>query len=88
MGDSKEQFSRTRFLRRLGVTLAVAVGAGVLAKPAFAVGNCCRDCNRCVSCGESACYCWCNCSGTGTGDYCWEVPAGCLVAQHCIQCPC
>jgi hypothetical protein len=80
--------SRRRFLKQLGVTLVTAVGAGVLAKNAFAAeGTCCRDCS-CGSC-ANGCYCRCDCGGAGS--YCYTVLAGCIDfgAGSCSKlCPC
>ena len=80
--------SRGRFLKRLGLTLAAAVGvAGALASSAFATtGQCCKDCGRCNSCGSGKCYCFCDCSGIGSS-YCWTASQGCL-SSGCVSCPC
>lgn len=79
--------SRIRFLKQLGMTLAVGVGAAAaFARPAFAAGNCCRDCS-CGSCGGGNCYCFCDCSAVQTQSYCYTQPAGCL-STGCVQCPC
>jgi hypothetical protein len=79
--------SRRRFLRRLGVTLGVAVGAAAFAQPAFALGNCCRDCADCGECqGPNGVGCWCACM-CPTNSYCW-VSGQCLQTQTCVQCPC
>lgn len=80
--------TRRRFIRQLGMTLAAAVGAGVLAKSAFAVeGDCCRDCG-CGSC-AGGCYCRCDCGAGGT--YCYTVIAGCIQSGDSAcghLCPC
>lgn len=80
--------SRGRFLKRLGLTLAAAVGvAGALASSALATpGQCCKDCGQCGSCGSGKCYCFCDCSGIGQS-YCWTASQGCL-SSGCVSCPC
>ncbi|MGE5105758.1 MAG: hypothetical protein ACM3NZ_13490 [Betaproteobacteria bacterium] len=80
--------TRPRFLRQLGVTLATAVGAGILARTAFAAeGQCCRDCDNCGHCGGDSCWCTCQCS---SGNYCFTgVGAACIAPNGgCITCPC
>lgn len=83
--------TRGSFLKRLGVTMAAAVGvAGVFASRAFADPNrCCKDCAQCGSnCDpndSNKCYCHCDCSGIGAS-YCWTQPQGCT--SGCVNCPC
>lgn len=81
--------SRRSFLRRLGVTFAAAVGAGTLAKAAFATLNqCCYNCSSCGQCDTfhpEKCYCLCDCGSSGS--YCWTVSTGCLTGG-CVGCPC
>lgn len=88
MEESEDRIGRARFLKRVGATLAAAVGAGALASRARATaGQCCRNCN-CPSCGPTRCYCFCDCSGIGES-YCWTAGQACLdAAQGCITCPC
>lgn len=81
---TEPQTSRKHFLGRLGVTLLAAVGAGAFAQSAFAVSNCCRDCNNCPSCSGG---CYCNCQCPGGSSYCWTA-GPCLTTQTCVQCPC
>jgi hypothetical protein len=80
--------SRRRFLRSVGVTLLAAVGAGALAKSAFAIeGQCCRDCS-CGTCMDG-CYCTCDCGSAGT--YCYTGSGGCILSSStpCGHlCPC
>jgi hypothetical protein len=80
--------SRGKFLKRLGVTLAAAIGvAGALASSALATpGQCCKDCGQCGSCGSGKCYCFCDCSGISQS-YCWTASQGCL-SSGCVSCPC
>jgi hypothetical protein len=83
--------TRTSFLKRVGATLAVAVGvAGAMASRAFAVpGQCCYDCS-CGDCDdqspENKCWCRCDCFGD---NYCWYDPRNaCIEPAHCVSCPC
>lgn len=88
MDENENGTSRRRFLKQLGVTLAVALGAGALAESAFAAGQCCRNCNACGGCGGTSCYCYCDCSGIGES-YCFVADAGCVAqGSGCIRCGC
>lgn len=82
--EGAQSLSRGRFLRRLGVFAAAGLGAGVLARPAYAIGRCCRQpcdpgetCNEpnhtygCNGCGLTCCICS---SSTQT---CFDVPCPC-----------
>jgi hypothetical protein len=90
MDENENMTSRGRFLKRLGATLAAAVGMGVFASTARATaGQCCKDCNRCgqdSNCNGSRCYCFCDCDSIGPS-YCLTSSAGCL-SGGCIACGC
>jgi hypothetical protein len=75
--DTETPTSRGRFLKRLGVTVAAAVGAGALAKNAFASELCCAN-SSCGSC-SGGFFCSCSCSGC---------VAICLAPGQCTACPC
>jgi hypothetical protein len=79
--------SRKHFLRRLGITLAVAVGAGTFVQSAFAVSNCCTACADCTACWNGYWGCLCSCQCPDGNSYCW-VSGPCLDTQTCVQCPC
>ena len=82
--------SRTRFLKQLGLTLVAGLGlAAAFARPAYAAGNCCKDCGcGSAGCGSGECFCFCDCSQVQTQSYCYTVvPAGCI-STGCKQCPC
>lgn len=90
MEGAKSRTSRTRFLKHLGLTLAAGIGfAGALARPAYAAGNCCKDCGcGSAGCGSGECFCFCDCSQVQEQSYCYTVvPAGCI-STGCEQCPC
>jgi len=88
VGTSEGRSTRGRFLKRVGMTLAAAVGvAAAYAAPAYAAGNCCKDCGRCGTCASGKCFCWCDCSAVGGQSYCWTAQSGCL-SSGCVPCPC
>lgn len=89
---TESRSSRGSFLKRLGTTLAAAVGvAAVLATSArAAAGQCCVSdyptCSQCSSCGSGStagCICFCDCTGIGKS-YCWNV----CRRNGCQSCPC
>lgn len=72
--DDRSTATRRRFLKHLGVTLAVGAGAGFFARSASAAGNNC--CYNPSVCGADGCdwangwaHLWCSCPGGGS--YCW-----------------
>lgn len=87
---AESRTSRPVFLKRLGATLAAAVGvAAVLASSARAApGQCCYDCS-CGNCTfgsppQNGCRCFCDCSGIGKS-YCWDAQCS---TGGCVSCPC
>lgn len=73
--------SRKWFVRQIGVTLMAALGAGALAKTAFATVNCCVDasCGSCTTInGQPGIYCSCDAAGG-----CTQI---CL-SSGCTGCP-
>ena len=64
--EFEEQSSRKRFLKQVGIALAVGVGAAALPSRARATeqdnGQCCLNDSRCPSggCGNNKNY-WCDC---------------------------
>jgi len=75
--ETEKPTSRRRFIKQLGMTVAAVVGAGALAKNAFASPLCCYD-TSCPSC-PGGHYCRCSCPGC---------VAACLAPGNCIPCPC
>jgi hypothetical protein len=78
--------SRKRFLRQIGVTMLAAVGAGALARSAFATNNCCANssCGVCQTSQGNGLYCFCSCPGGGS--YCSSI---CIIGgSGCVMCPC
>jgi hypothetical protein len=79
METSERPASRRRFLKKAGVLLAVAVGAGALVQSASATVLCCGD----TSCGHGNCGdkypCTCDCGS------CFDL---CQGAGQCTACPC
>lgn len=81
--DAPSRTSRKRFLKQLGVTLAVGVGAAVTPGVVFAqnrqgqrpevVYNCCPDTHGHCSngdCGQGKVHYYCDCSREGQNSYC------------------
>jgi hypothetical protein len=91
--NTETRTTRTSFLKRLGTTLAAAVGiAGAFASQAFALpGQCCHDCTCggcCDGCPEGKCWCRCDCTGISES-YCWYNPNhACVNPSQCASCPC
>lgn len=88
---SEARSSRGTFLKRLGTTLAAAVGvaAAFAASARAAAGVCCvgdyPTCSQCGSCNRGeGCFCFCDCTGIGKS-YCWTH----VCRQNgCQSCPC
>jgi hypothetical protein len=60
--DFDEQTSRRRFLRQLGIGLAVGIGAAALPSRASAgAGQCCASVAQCGSCNPGQKNYWCDC---------------------------
>lgn len=84
--------TRARFLKQLGVTLAVGVGAGALASGARAdhtAGHCCPNCDKCPggNCPAGTCPMRCNCDGIGES-YCLFNECKEPVSSNCRSGPC
>lgn len=90
--ETEKKTTRKRFLKQLGVTLAVGVGAGAFASTALAdhqAGHCCPSgSGPCThpgdptSCPQGQNLFHCNCSGIGQ-DYCL-----CTTQTQCYNGPC
>lgn len=81
--EQNDPTTRRRFMKRAGVFLALAVGAGALVENAFAGTLCCADttCSD-INCPPFQYPCSCDCAScVGTGFQC-------LDPGHCIPCPC
>jgi hypothetical protein len=87
--SDEQRTSRGRFLKRMGVFVAAAVGAGTLAKSAFANGVCCwnSSCPTCGVDGSPGHQCLCPCGGGN--DYCWSLSCFKDSTGGCLSsCPC
>lgn len=67
--DDAKPLSRKKFMRRVGVTVAAALGIGaLLPASAFATNNCCRNATLCTGpCDPNTTWYYCDC---GTSSYC------------------
>jgi|GraSoiStandDraft_1057264.scaffolds.fasta_scaffold186479_2 hypothetical protein len=83
--DAEQRTSRSRFLKQLGVGLAVGVGAAVLPSRAHARGDglfeCCASTQHCSqNCSGTDKDYWCDCGGSTYCTGCRTYQGACYTA--------